>query len=179
VIVHVSLGALQANEDPLLGIIVIASTLALGALHCAAAARSRSAPAAAAAEPGWIVAADVGEIADGHGVVVTLKDAEAVAIFRDGDRLSAVTNVCAHQNGPLGEGRVIRGCITCPWHGFQYRIADGCAPPPYTEKLATYRLRLSGTKVLLDPRPNPAGTYVEPLAIGAGAAPVGTLEVPA
>jgi hypothetical protein len=66
---------------------------------------------------------------------------------------------------PLGEGRVIDGCITCPWHGFQYRLEDGCAPPPYTEKLATYRLRLHDGIVLLDPRPNPPGTKVPPLVV--------------
>jgi nitrite reductase/ring-hydroxylating ferredoxin subunit len=86
-------------------------------------------------------------------------------ILRHEGRLSAVTNLCAHQNGPLGEGRVVDGCITCPWHGFQYRLEDGCAPPPFTEKLATYRLRLAGDTVLLDPRPNPPGTRVEPLAV--------------
>jgi DEAD/DEAH box helicase domain-containing protein len=48
------------------------------------------------------------------------------------------------------EGRVLDGCITCPWHGFQYRLEDGCAPPPYTEKLPTYRLRLVGDEVWQD-----------------------------
>ena len=97
--------------------------------------------------------------------MVPIAGSDPVAIFRHEGRLSAVTNLCAHQNGPLGEGAVLDGCITCPWHGFQYRLADGCAPPPYTEKLATYRLKLEDGTVLLDPRPNPPGTYVEPLRI--------------
>ena len=63
---------------------------------------------------------------------------------------------------------MVDGCITCPWHGFQYRLADGCAPAPFTEKLATYRLRLSGRQVLLDPRANPPGTFVEPVALPEG-----------
>ena len=64
---------------------------------------------------------------------------------------------------------MVDGCITCPWHGYQYRLEDGCAPPPFTEKLATYRLRLDGRRVLLDPRPNPPGTRVEPLPVAASA----------
>ena len=63
-------------------------------------------------------------------------------MFRDGTQIGALTNVCAHQNGPIGEGRIINGCVTCPWHGYEYRLEDGCAPPPFTEKLATYRVRL-------------------------------------
>ena len=94
--------------------------------------------------------------------MVQLAGAEAVAIFRDNGALSAISNLCAHQNGPLGEGRVIDGCVTCPWHGYQYRLRDGCAPPPFTERLATYRLSLDGHRILLDPRPNPPGTPVAP-----------------
>ena len=122
---------------------------------------------AAGADPSesWIDAGEAAGIAEGRGRVVQLDGAEAVAIFRHKGRLSAVSNLCAHQNGPLGEGKVVGGCITCPWHGYQYRLRDGCAPPPYTEKLATYRLRLEGSRVLLDPRPNPPGTPVEPVAL--------------
>jgi nitrite reductase/ring-hydroxylating ferredoxin subunit len=142
--------------------------IGVGVLHVGAARRQAHADAVIApadADDPWVVASPVAAIAEGRGIVVNLRDAEPVAIFRDGGRLSAVTNLCAHQNGPLGEGRVIDGCITCPWHGYQYRLEDGCAPPPYTEKLATYRLRVADGMVLLDPRPNPPGTRVEPVAV--------------
>jgi len=41
-----------------------------------------------------------------------LTDGENIAIFKHGDKLSAVSNLCRHQNGPLGEGKIIDGCIT-------------------------------------------------------------------
>ena len=111
-------------------------------------------------------AEDAFTIPDGRAIVVRPPDCEPVAIFRDGQRMSATTNLCAHQNGPLGEGRIVDGCITCPWHAYQYRMEDGCAPPPFTERIATYRLRLAGSRLLLDPRPNPPGTFVEPVLLG-------------
>jgi hypothetical protein len=37
-------------------------------------------------------------------------------------------------------------------------LADGCAPPPFTEKLVTYRLRIVHGVVEVDPRPLPPGT---------------------
>jgi len=83
---------------------------------------------------------------------------ERIAVFRDGTRIGALTNLCAHQNGPLGEGRIIDGCVTCPWHGYQYRLDDGCAPPPFTEKLATYRLRIRNGVVEVHPDALPPGT---------------------
>ena len=48
--------------------------------------------------------------------------------------------------------------MTCPWHGYQYRLEDGCAPPPFTEKLTTYRVRIAHGVVEVDPRPLPPGT---------------------
>jgi nitrite reductase/ring-hydroxylating ferredoxin subunit/DMSO/TMAO reductase YedYZ heme-binding membrane subunit len=168
VVAHVGLGALQTAQSPLLAVVVALCAVGVAALHVAASRRQAAADAViapAAADEPWVVAAPVAAIAEGRGIVVNLRGAEPVAIFRDGGRLSAVTNLCAHQNGPLGEGRVIDGCITCPWHGYQYRLEDGCAPPPYTEKLATYRLKVADGMVLLDPRPNPPGTRVEPVAV--------------
>ena len=73
-------------------------------------------------------------------------------------RRSGRFNLCAHQHGPIGEGRIIDGCVTCPWHGYQYRLEDGCAPPPFTEKLVTYRVRIAHGVVEVDPRPLPPGT---------------------
>ena len=78
-------------------------------------------------------------------------------MFRDGTQIGALTNVCAHQNGPIGEGRIINGCVTCPWHGYEYRLEDGCAPPPFTEKLATYRVRLRDGIIEVDPQALPPG----------------------
>jgi nitrite reductase/ring-hydroxylating ferredoxin subunit len=73
--------------------------------------------------------------------------------------------VCAHQGGPLGEGRILDGCITCPWHGWEYRPSDGCSPPPFAERLPTYRVRIAGGRLLLNPEPLPPGTAVEPARV--------------
>jgi len=175
VVLHVAFGALQAAVSPALGLVVLGSAGLLFTLHGLAARRAVAADRAIAppaAEAGWVVVGPAAAIGEDRGLVVAVPGGEAVAVFRHQGRLSAVSNLCAHQNGPLGEGRVVDGCITCPWHGFQYRLADGCAPPPYTEKLATYRLALAEGVVLLDPRPNPPGTWVAPLALPQGL-PVG------
>ena len=167
IVLHVVLGRLQTGGDPLLAVVVGLSVLGLCLLHVLAGRQERGKDLTAASliDPPWVSAGPVDSIAEGRAVVVPLAGDERVAVFRHKGRLSAVSNLCAHQNGPLGEGKVLGGCITCPWHGFTYRLADGCAPPPYTEKLATYRLKLDGRTVLLDPRANPPGTYVEPTPI--------------
>jgi len=88
---------------------------------------------------------------------------ERVAVFRDGESYSAISNVCAHQAGPLGEGRIIDGCVTCPWHGYQYDAKSGQSPPPYSEKIPTYELRVEGGRLLVNPEALAPGTPVEPV----------------
>lgn len=165
VVAHIGLGALQGDDGPLMGIVAALSVAAVVGLHLAAAAQRRRAidteAAATAAATGWVAVPGADTLAPGRAITVRFADGTAAAVFRDGNRLAAVSNVCAHQNGPLGEGRILDGCVTCPWHGYQYRLLDGRAPPPFTERIATYNLRRDAVHVLIDPRPNPPGTPTE------------------
>lgn len=168
VTLHLALGALQASSSPALAVVAFAAVSLVGALHARAGALDtefeRANPIPAATTTGWIDAGDPATIPDKRARIVVLPDGSRVALFRYDGKLSAVTNVCVHQNGPLGEGRILRGLVTCPWHGFQYRAEDGCAPAPFTEKIATYRLKLDGGRLFVDPAPNPPGTRVAPIA---------------
>lgn len=162
-VAHVWLGYLQDAGNPAFALVAGGGALLVAGLHLAA--RGRPEPPAGrgeAAPEGWIDAGRWDAIPEGRAVIIRIAGDERVAIFRNGATLSAVSNACAHQNGPLGEGRIIDGCITCPWHGFQYRPEDGCSPAPFTERIPTYRLRLDGPRVLLDPAAYPPGTPVAP-----------------
>ena len=37
----------------------------------------------------------------------------------------------------------------------EYRPQDGCSPPPFQEKIATYRVRVEGRRILVNPDPLP------------------------
>jgi nitrite reductase/ring-hydroxylating ferredoxin subunit len=87
--------------------------------------------------------------------IVTPPEGERIAVFRDGARVFGLSNRCRHQGGPLGEGRIVDGCVTCPWHGFQYRPEDGVAPSPFTERVQTYRTRMIDGMVFVHPDPLP------------------------
>jgi len=156
---HVALGAMQDIRHPLIPILFGGAFLGVTALHLVAARRERRAEKAfAAAGTGWIAVGPPRLIPDQAARIVAAPNGERIAVFRDGDEIGALTNLCAHQNGPIGEGRIVNGCVTCPWHGYEYRLADGCAPPPFTEKLVTYRVRVRDGIVEVDPTPLPPGT---------------------
>jgi len=166
---HLAFGIVQDVKSVFLPAIAFTMATVVAALHVLAALKTRREDAhyATLVADGWIDAGAPSNFEESRAVIVAVADQEKVAIFRHDGRLSAISNVCAHQNGPLGEGRVIDGCVTCPWHGFQYRLEDGCAPPPFTEKLATYGLRLVDGRVLLNPAANAPGTPVVPLRLTA------------
>jgi nitrite reductase/ring-hydroxylating ferredoxin subunit/DMSO/TMAO reductase YedYZ heme-binding membrane subunit len=163
-VAHVAFGALQDARNPLLAMMVGASVALVAGLHLAAARKGAVKPDPIAADA-WVDAGEALTIPEGRARVVRFDDGSTAAIFRYKDRLSALSNVCSHQNGPVGEGCAIAGRATCPWHGFQYRLEDGVSPPPFTERIATYGLKLAGGRVLIDPHPNPLGTRVEPLPL--------------
>ncbi len=168
VVMHVVLGTLMAERHPVLGWLVGSGLVWVIGLHLAAAWRERRRDDPSALVVDWVDAGPWATIPEGRARIVCA-GGERVAIFRHDEKLSAVSNVCRHQNGPLGEGRVIDGCITCPWHGYQYRPEDGASPPPFTEKVPTFALRVEGERVWVDPRPKAPGTRIEPIAIGSAA----------
>lgn len=159
VVLHVALGIMQYDQNPLIPLMLAASFALVTVLHLIAGWRERATDRGTAdASDGWIAAGAPSAIPDKGAVIVVAPGGERIAVFRDGAEIGALTNLCSHQNGPIGEGRIIDGCITCPWHGWQYRLSDGCAPPPFTEKLATYPVRIRNGVVEVDPHPLPPGT---------------------
>ncbi|MEM8554673.1 MAG: Rieske 2Fe-2S domain-containing protein [Pseudomonadota bacterium] len=164
VVAHVTLGILQDQNNITFGVVVWVSALTVTGLHVWA-ALTEERPATDADGTAFERIASLDDIPEGTAKIGLLSNGDRVAVFHHEGALSAIANACAHQNGPLGEGRVIDGCVTCPWHGFQYRLRDGCSPEPFTEKVPTYRLELRGRDVWVDNRANPPGTDVAPTPV--------------
>lgn len=66
------------------------------------------------------------DLPDGRGTIVRAEN-RAVALFRVGEEVFALDNVCPHWGGPLGEGEVNveRMEVTCPWHRFRFDLRSG------------------------------------------------------
>ncbi|MEM9803154.1 MAG: Rieske 2Fe-2S domain-containing protein [Planctomycetota bacterium] len=162
---HVALGSLQAETTPVPLIALAAGVLWLGWLHLGA-ARRESAIDRGAESGAWVDAGPVDEIPEGRAKVV-VAGGDRIAVFRSNGRLSALSSVCQHQNGPLGEGRIVDGLVVCPWHGYQYRPRCGSSPEPFDERVPTFRVKVEGGHAFVDPNPLPLGTETEPVAIDA------------
>ncbi len=52
-------------------------------------------------------------------------DGVPVMLYRHANRLTVLAATCSHMGGPLDEGAIEGGCVTCPWHGSVFRLEDG------------------------------------------------------
>jgi nitrite reductase/ring-hydroxylating ferredoxin subunit/uncharacterized membrane protein len=67
-----------------------------------------------------------------------------VLVARHGGRIYALSNRCVHRGGPLDEGELSDGCVTCPLHGSTFRLADGAVkrgPAAYPQPAWEVRVR--------------------------------------
>jgi nitrite reductase/ring-hydroxylating ferredoxin subunit/DMSO/TMAO reductase YedYZ heme-binding membrane subunit len=167
-VAHVTLGALQSERSPILVAVALAGLVSVVALHMVAAHKeARLDGAGTHKRDNFIFACKVEDIPEKRARIIPI-GGERVAVFLYDGKVSAVSNVCRHQNGPLGEGKILDGCITCPWHGYQYQPHNGRAPAPFKEKVETYVVRVHDGEVWVSAHANAPGTEVHPAA----AAPV-------
>ena len=83
----------------------------------------------------------------------------SLLVYRQDDQISVLSDRCSHLGGPLHQGRIVteRGasCVTCPWHGSTFVIADGSVVHgPATARQPSFQARVTADRrVELRPRP--------------------------
>ena len=94
---------------------------------------------------GWVDVADDLLLQDGEPLVVKAHD-DDVLLVRTAGVVAAISNVCGHAGGPLDDGSFDEdGCVTCPWHGSVFRLADGhVVHGPATGHQPRYEVRSEG-----------------------------------
>jgi nitrite reductase/ring-hydroxylating ferredoxin subunit/uncharacterized membrane protein len=75
-------------------------------------------------EPGWHALMPLASLEDGQASRAMLGEVPLLVV-RDGSEVHVLADRCAHMSGPLSDGEIAGGCVTCPWHGSVFRLADG------------------------------------------------------
>jgi nitrite reductase/ring-hydroxylating ferredoxin subunit/uncharacterized membrane protein len=75
-------------------------------------------------KPGWQYLMTAADLPEGKPVQQMLGEVPVVAIRTNG-AVRVLADRCSHMSGPLSGGELADGCLTCPWHGSVFRIADG------------------------------------------------------
>ena len=95
-------------------------------------------------EPGWQHLMPAADLPEGKPVRRLLGEVPVVAVRADG-AVRVLADRCSHMSGPLSDGELADGCLTCPWHGSVFRIADGSvARGPATAPQPAFETREAG-----------------------------------
>ena len=97
-----------------------------------------------------IRAASLDAVPPGQPMLVEIEGTHVV-LARVGDRVYACGGVCAHQGGPLSEGKLSGFRLACPWHGWMYDVRTGqCAFPGRGASVPSYPVRADAGEVWVE-----------------------------
>lgn len=74
--------------------------------------------------PDFVRVAKIEDIPHGDGLVVKVHGRE-IGLFTVAGEVHAIDNICPHRQGPLAEGILEDGVISCPWHAWTFDIRTG------------------------------------------------------
>ena len=87
--------------------------------------------------------------------------------------MRAIDGLCPHEGGPLAEGTVSKGVVTCSWHGWTFDACTGCSLEPAGNDVAHYPTLVEEGNVYLKPT-TASLTVAQPSSGGSVTAPVGS-----
>lgn len=89
------------------------------------------------------------QLPDGHGWLVELEGRE-IALYRRGDRVFALDNVCPHRGAALAFGEVRGDVVHCPLHAWPFHLETGACPEFPGVAVATHRVHVEGGDVVVE-----------------------------
>jgi nitrite reductase (NADH) small subunit len=97
------------------------------------------------------------ELKPGEGKTVVVGE-KFIALFLDDTGCHAIDDTCPHMGASLSAGHLEDGVVTCPWHAWRFRLADGTWADNPRVKIPAYPVRVVGEYVQVeipDPKPRP------------------------
>ena len=73
-----------------------------------------------------------------------------IALCNQAGRIHAFDGLCPHHGGPLGQGNLVDGRIVCPWHAWEFSVADGALDYNPELRLRRYRVQVEGDDVFVE-----------------------------
>jgi nitrite reductase (NADH) small subunit/3-phenylpropionate/trans-cinnamate dioxygenase ferredoxin subunit len=89
------------------------------------------------------------DIPEGASAVVSVNGKD-VAVFRHAGRFYAIDDLCPHMGASLSGGFVEEGVVTCPWHYWRFRLADGAWADNPRVKTGCYAVHVVGDALELE-----------------------------
>jgi 3-phenylpropionate/trans-cinnamate dioxygenase ferredoxin component len=93
--------------------------------------------------------AKLSEVVEGSAKAVEVAG-RTIALFNVEGKIYALDNTCLHRGGPLGEGFVEGDVVTCPWHGWQYKVPSGECLANASLKVATFPVHVVNDEIKVE-----------------------------
>jgi nitrite reductase/ring-hydroxylating ferredoxin subunit/multimeric flavodoxin WrbA len=101
----------------------------------------------------WVDVGAAEELA-GRAVQPVLIGARKVALTCRNGEFGAISGLCNHAGGPLGEGRLDGDYVVCPWHYWKFHRRTGQGEPGYEEDaVPAYEVKVVSGRVLVRAKP--------------------------
>ncbi|MGH7228477.1 MAG: Rieske (2Fe-2S) protein [Nitrospiraceae bacterium] len=100
---------------------------------------------------GFQLVARIDEIPPGESKLVIVND-KSIAVFNIEGSFYAIYNVCPHEGGPLGEGRLKGYVVSCPWHELAFDVRNGQGTDGGGYCVGSYEVRVEGQEVFVGGR---------------------------
>jgi nitrite reductase/ring-hydroxylating ferredoxin subunit/hemoglobin-like flavoprotein len=104
-----------------------------------------------------VIVGPVDEIPEGQRKIIQV-DELSIGVFHHKGQWYALHNSCLHRGGPVCAGNLDGDTLTCPWHGYQYNLADGkllldrsATLPMYPVTIVDGMIRIDVPRLLRDP----------------------------
>lgn len=97
----------------------------------------------------WVKIGDLADIPIRGARCVEYGDM-TIAIFRTAnDKIFALEDKCPHKNGPLSNGIVHDGCVTCPLHNWVISLETGQAQGADEGQTLSFPIKMDGDSILI------------------------------
>ena len=97
----------------------------------------------------WTKLATVGEVPK-DSVIEVEHDGDLYAICNVDGEVRALSGVCPHEGGPLGQGTVVQGILVCPWHMWEFDARSGACLVDDAMAVPVYPVKVEDGGVLVD-----------------------------
>ena len=79
-------------------------------------------------------------------------DGLEIALFNIDGTVHALENTCLHAGGPLHEGTLEDGVVTCPWHEWKFEVKTGICNLNPKVRLHRYPVRVRNGTIEVNPK---------------------------
>ena len=72
------------------------------------------------------------------------------AVCHAGGAIRALSAVCIHRGGPLGQGQIHAGSVVCPYHLWEFDCATGEYDYDPAKRVATFAVKVEGGDIYIE-----------------------------